>query len=320
MKSWKEAIKKDFWVVMLDIVAVNVSYLLALLIRFYVNFNLRPVAAERYFPAWEHFAPFYTILCIFVFIAFRLYGGMWRYAGINDMNRIIIATLVTSVINIAGSCLFFTRMPITYYILGTILQFVFVVAIRFSYRAILAERKKIKSRSKIKQNCIIIGTGENGRRVLKHIEEEDSYKPIAVIGDGSRAMDGVPVITFEEIEWKSIDAVFISDPLLPMDQRQFIKKQCEKLDIEIHDFTGYYANLGGRLPVTELLSIISGPVIIEINSVERAFSSGAEALETLTKKYNVRKIEGRIKVKLVEQKELNKQEILAQACASMTEE
>ena len=34
---------------------------------------------------------------------------------------------------------------------------------------------------------------------------------------------------------------------------------------------------------------------------------------------DVRKIEGKIKIKLVEQKELNKQEILAQAYASMTE-
>ena len=38
------------------------------------------------------FAPFYTILCILVFAIFRLYGGMWRYAGINDMNRIIGAS------------------------------------------------------------------------------------------------------------------------------------------------------------------------------------------------------------------------------------
>ena len=141
MKNWKEAIRKDFWVVLLDIAAVNLAYLLALLIRFYVNFNLRPVAAEVYFPAWVRFTPFYTVICILVFMAFRLYGGMWRYAGINDMNRIILATLCTSVINVAGSCLFVTRMPVTYYILGTILQFIFVVAIRFSYRAVLVEKK-----------------------------------------------------------------------------------------------------------------------------------------------------------------------------------
>ena len=125
---------------------------------------------------------------------------------------------------------------------------------------------------------------------------------------------------FEEIEWKNIDAVFVSDLLLQMEQRQNIKEQCEKLDIEIQDFTGYSANLGGKLPLTELLSVVSGPVILDVNGVEMTFGSREEALESLTKKYDVRKIEGQIKIQLVEQKELNKQEILAQAYASMTEE
>ena len=53
MKKHVDSIKKDLWVVLLDIVAVNLSYLLALLLRFYVNFNLRPVAAEKYFPACQ---------------------------------------------------------------------------------------------------------------------------------------------------------------------------------------------------------------------------------------------------------------------------
>ena len=53
-----------------------------------------------YLTAFWQFAPFYTVLAIAVFAAFRLYGGMWRYAGINDMNRIILANLCTSVVQI----------------------------------------------------------------------------------------------------------------------------------------------------------------------------------------------------------------------------
>lgn len=35
MKKYWEAIKKDFWVVILDIVAVNIAFLGALLLRFH---------------------------------------------------------------------------------------------------------------------------------------------------------------------------------------------------------------------------------------------------------------------------------------------
>ena len=78
MKKIWNAMAKDLWIVLLDIVAVNAAYMLALLIRFYVNFQLRPVAVDRYLPAFLRFAPFYTVLCIVIFALFRLYGGMWR--------------------------------------------------------------------------------------------------------------------------------------------------------------------------------------------------------------------------------------------------
>ncbi len=317
MKNWKDAIKKDFWVLLLDIVAVNMSYLLALLIRFYVNFNLRPVAAEKYFPAWEGFTPFYTILCILIFFVFRLYGGLWRYAGVNDMNRIILSTLCTTVINVAGSCLFFTRMPITYYILGTILQFIFVVAIRFSYRIILVEKRKIRSGGKNRINSIVVGTGENGRRVLKHLEEDDIYKPVAIIGPDTGTLDGIPIVTLNDVKWDDIQVVFIADPLLPRDERQEIIEKCKGKDIDLQDYTGFFSNLGGFISVTELLSVVHGPITIDINGVERSFNSGEEALETFTKKYDVKEIEGKIKIKLVDKKQKSVQETLAQAYASI---
>jgi FlaA1/EpsC-like NDP-sugar epimerase len=314
-KNW-EAIKKDFWVVLLDIVVVNISYLGALLLRFFVNFNLRPVAAEKYFPAWEHFTPWYTVLAIFVFIGFRLYGGLWRYAGINDMNRIIGASLVTSAIHVAGTCLFFTRMPITYYILGTIFQFIFVVIIRFSHRAVLVERRKIRSRRGNNPKCIVVGVGENGRKILKHIEEESVYKPVAVVGNGSGTMDGVPISSIDAVKWHEVDVVFIADPLLPIDERNRIKEKCGK-NIEIQDYTGYFSNLGGRLSVTELLSVISGPVTLDINGVERIFSSGEEAIQSFTRQYDVKKLEGQIKVKLVDHQKTSTQDALNAAYAAV---
>ena len=105
-------IKGDLWIVLLDILAVNAAYFLALVIRFYVK-GFREIATEAYIPAFIRFAPFYTLLAIIVFIAFKLYGGMWRYAGINDMNRIIGASLVTAVLHVVGTALFIRRMPIT---------------------------------------------------------------------------------------------------------------------------------------------------------------------------------------------------------------
>lgn len=136
MRRIWDSVSKDLWVVLLDIIALNVSYFLALLVRFYVNGEFR-VSVNYLIGDWARFAPFYTVLSIVIFIIFLLYGGMWRYAGINDMNRIIGASLATTVIQVMGTALFIRRMPITYYVIGAILQFLFVSLIRFGYRILL---------------------------------------------------------------------------------------------------------------------------------------------------------------------------------------
>ena len=140
---------KDWLILVLDIIAVNAAYFLALLLRFYVNYEFRPTVSF-YLTDFLTFAPFYTVLCIAVFFFFRLYGGMWQYAGINDMNRIIGASVVTAVLHVVGTALFIRRMPITYYIIGAILQFLFITLIRFGYRIWLVEKKKIASRASTK--------------------------------------------------------------------------------------------------------------------------------------------------------------------------
>ena len=101
MKKIWDSVARDLWIVLLDIIAVNASYFLALLVRFYVNGEFR-VTVNYLIGDWAKYIPFYTVLCILIFALFRLYGGMWRYVGINDMNRIIGASLVTAVIHVAG--------------------------------------------------------------------------------------------------------------------------------------------------------------------------------------------------------------------------
>ena len=308
-----ESIKRDLWVVLLDVIAVNVSYYLALLIRFYVNFQLRPVAVDRYLPAWLGFAPFYSVLCIIIFAAWRLYGGLWRYAGINDMNRIIGASAVTAIIHILGTALFFTRMPITYYVIGTLLQFGFIVIIRFSYRVLLVEKKRLRHGERI--NTVVVGSGENGRRVVKNLEESEIYRPVAVVGSGSGTMDGIPITSTLSID--HVGAVFIADPLMSGKEREEIRARCGE-QIEFHDYTGYFSNLGGRLSLTELLSTIHGPVTIELDGKVQTYEDGTAALKELTDKYEVKEIAGQaMKIKLERGRVISSQDTLKAAYAAV---
>ena len=82
--------------VIFDIIAVNLAYFAALVIRFYVNYEFNEWALV-YIPAFIKLAPGYTLFCLVVFGVFKLYNSRWRYAGLGDLNRILMASLVTCV-------------------------------------------------------------------------------------------------------------------------------------------------------------------------------------------------------------------------------
>ena len=293
MKKFWIMIRRDLWVVLLDIIAVNASYLLALLIRFYVNGIFRPVVTEKYLPAFCTFAPFYTILCIIVFLIFRLYGGMWRYVGLNDMNRIIGASVITTVIQVIGTCLFVLRMPITYYVIGTLLQFFFVVAIRFAYRVFLVEKKRISNRNAPTVPSMVIGAGETARKAIHHLE--DTPFRATVIADeksAGKTLDGINVVSDFSEALPSVRAVFIADPNLTEEKRKEIRVKCEEANIELQDYTGYLSNLGGRIPTSTLLELIKGPVTLVIDNLEQTYPSGEEAIMSLKDRYDISAIEG----------------------------
>lgn len=280
---------RDLWVVLLDIVAVNASYYLALLIRFYVNFTLRPVAVNEYLPAWITFTPWYTIVALLIFMLFRLYGGMWRYAGINDMNRIIGASLTTTVVHILGTIIFVCRMPITYYVIGGLLQFAMVVSIRFAYRVLLTEKKRINRGERVP--CVVVGTGELGRRVIKHLENGGVYKTVAVIGpEEGRMLDGIPVVSLDRINTviEKAQVLFIADPLLTAEKRKTVRQIAG--DKTVQDYTGYQNNMAGRIPLATLLSVSSGAVTVVNGNERRVYTSPDAALNEIPDRMDIERI------------------------------
>jgi FlaA1/EpsC-like NDP-sugar epimerase len=113
------------------------------------------------------FAPFYTVFCLIVFFILNLYKSIWRYASYTELLRLINATVFTFIFNVAGTLLFIRRMPISYYIVGSILQFLFMITIRFSYRfvTLLRSLRPDNNASRV----MIVGAGSAGLMILRDI-------------------------------------------------------------------------------------------------------------------------------------------------------
>lgn len=279
-----------------DVLAVNAAYYLALLVRFYVNFEFNEWAV-RYVPAFFEFAPYYTVCSLAVFFVFGLYNSLWKYASLNDMNRIVGASVITCAIHIVGTLLFVMRMPITYYALGAAFQFTLITISRFSYRLLVIERDRFfKSRRHDAVNVLVVGLGESCRTVIKHLERDpDSMaRPVCLI-DISNAefkgtLAGVPVLGGiqripEAVRKYGVGRILVADTSVPPDIRAKVKEICQGLDIPVHNFSGYFQSIPSRIPMRALLEYVEGPVLIEIGDWQTRYASGEEAIAEISEKY-----------------------------------
>ena len=270
-------IKSDLWIVILDILAVNGAYLLALNARFFGYDQLGELFA-LYMRTFFIFAPFYAFICVSIFAAFRLYNGMWRFAGMHDLNRILFASVLASVIHTLGTWVFIHRMPLTYYILGAIFQYFFISIVRLGNRVFHMEKAKLIRYRSPAENVMIIGTGENARNLMHFLEndQEHNLKPVCMIDEADRGMtgklmNGVPIIGGPEMLEKGIEKykvrnIYIASSMLDNDFRNKLEDISKERYLNLRDYAGYVAYLNNDVQADTadaLLRIVKPPIKIE---------------------------------------------------------
>lgn len=298
--------------VIFDVVAVNISCYLALLIRFYVNFELNALALP-YVPAYRTFAPWYTVCCLIIFGFFKLYDSRWKYAGLNDLNRILLACLVTCVVQVVGSVTFVLRMPITYYVIGAVIQFVLITASRFSYRLFLFEKGQVRrNRKGASIPVMIVGVSDTSHIVRRHLEQDvdNAARPVCLVdfrGDGFGSMlEGMPVVKgvgkiAEAVKKYAVECVILADSTMPQNTRKEIRDICKSLNVDVQDFSGYFQDSRGAVTLRNLMEYTKGEVELVINGKGQRFANGEQAVMLVTGKYVVKSIsaqEGRLVIEL----------------------
>lgn len=300
--------------VLYDIAAVNLSYFVALVVRFYVNFEFNEWAV-KYIPAFLKFAPLYTVFCVVVFGLFKLYNSRWRYASLGDLNRILQACAVTCLGQIVGSCLLTMRMPVTYYAIGAVLQFGLIAASRFAYRILTMEVERAKAKKRrtgTMVNVMVVGVGETAHMMLRHMErdEESAARPVCMVdfrADGyGDVMEGLPVIgglegVADAVKRYGVECVILADTTMPADVRRSVRSICKELNVEVQDYAGYFQETRGAVTLRSLMEYAKGPVELVINGVHQKFENGEQAVLFITEKYVITSVSaenGRLVVEL----------------------
>ncbi len=246
-----------------DIIAVNFSYLFVLWLRFDCVYSKIP---DQYLNAFLMYAPINSLVCFAVFYQLRMYSMVWRFASYNELLYTLLASMISGTLHTIGITVVFCRMPISYYIMGVIVQTGMLLAVRFSYRLVLLERGKRQNGSNI-ENVMVIGGGNAGQSIVREItraKENRSLKVCCIIDDNrnkwNRYIDGVPVVGGREdilanVKEYKIKKILFAIPTASAKQKRDILNICNETGCELQTLPGMYQLVNGEATLSKMKDV-----------------------------------------------------------------
>ena len=168
--------KRIFFFVVFDVLISMATVVLAYLLRF--NFSISSNFYESMIAMLSVLIP----IKIVIFFLFKIYHVAWRFFGLNEYRRIILAHMVTYIIFLIAYLSFqdyFSPFPRAVILIDMFLSIFFVGFLRISKRLYLE-----KSQSKSQSKMLIIGTTDRASDIIKSaLRGEIDYHPMALVSD-----------------------------------------------------------------------------------------------------------------------------------------
>ncbi|MDD7266822.1 MAG: nucleoside-diphosphate sugar epimerase/dehydratase [Lachnospiraceae bacterium] len=239
-----------------DFIAIFLAYFLALWIRFDAQFQKIPYYYIEKNMVW---LPLFALICIFIFWRMRLYNSMWRFASYSELIRMGISTIIALVVNVSVTMLWIRRMPITYYVLGIILQFGATMGIRFSYRFLLLIKGRVTTDEReYHKRVMLVGAGAAGQMVIRNIlgTPENNEKLCCIIDDNrnkwGRYIDGVPIVggrnsIIESCKKYGIEKIYIAIPSASLPNKKEVLNICKETGCKLKNMPDMSQVLTGNV-------------------------------------------------------------------------
>jgi FlaA1/EpsC-like NDP-sugar epimerase len=223
-----------------DVVLINISLILAYFLRFDGINKIEPRFAEHILKL----AIISTIVKIFIFLLFRLYNSLWRYAGTYEMGLIVTAAFISNTIMISYTTLSLTPVPRSIFPIAILTDTFLIGGIRFAYRVFRRVVKGEIIRITNLKRILIIGAGDAGAIIVKELRMHPELKsvPAAIIDDDKfkqgKKINGVPIVggttdVLNAVEKWKIDEIIIAMPSAGNKRINDVYTQCSKTDCKV---------------------------------------------------------------------------------------
>lgn len=258
----------------MDLICINMAYIVALLLRF--EFNVYSDQFNHYLGVFIANVAVITVFKLAVFAAFGLYNSLWRFAGTEEIIKIVLASL-------GAFALVFVYLDLTGQVIPRgvqgicfLLDIIFLGGTRMSYRSIrtlrqtgllhlIAGRKQRNGHDAVKR-VLLVGGGSAGASMIKELRDnpQAGKEIVGVIDDdpakigkrivGKKILGGRGTIA-HEVERLGVDEIIIAIPSAKRADIQAIVNECNKTGCRLKILPAYIDLIDGKVSISKLRDV-----------------------------------------------------------------
>ena len=259
----KKLTLRRLFLVMCDVAVIIVSSAMGLLLRF----DLHPErVGEQYIESVWSYLPINIVLTLIVFYLFKMYHSIWRYAGIIEMQNVLSASVVSSILQFIGFQILGLPVPRSYYFLYWGVLFMLTLGTRFTYRFIRYIIRKSGNRNDMKK-VMLIGAGNAANAIIREIRmsEHIHNTTIKCVIDDAPEKQGTYIQGIKVVGTRmnivdcanlyQIDEIIIAMPSSPKKSIREIIEICKETDCSLKILPGMYQIMSGEVSVSQLRNV-----------------------------------------------------------------
>src|SRR5712692_7029271 len=242
-----------------DLLVIPIAWMGA----YWLRFNLSDIP-ESFVDQAVSVLPLILIIQGSIFWYFGLYRGVWRFASVPDLIRILKAVFV-GVTLAAVAIFFFTRLantPRSVFILDGFLLIFLLGGPRFVYRWLKDHYLYTKDSKRV----LIVGAGRSGEMLVRDLlrNQEHLYLPAAFVDDDpiriGKEIHGIPVISpcnsIPQVVAKlRIDIILIAVTRASSKQMQRMLSLCEASKVPVRILPRMQDLVDGQVSIRELRDV-----------------------------------------------------------------
>lgn len=292
--SWRRNTHRALQIIV-DAVLVGLSWWLAFAFRF--DGDLRGVYRELFFA---------TLLAVVaaklvVFVIARFYTKWWRFTSVRDLQSIIVAMIIASLIITALLALWQpvhrangrpVQLPRGVLVLDFFIALTLIGGARFTVRSLVDRSSRLGPRTRGSHDVLICGAGDAGNTLLRDIQRNRSlgYNPVGLIDDDPRKaglrVQGVRVLGKRSdlraiLKETKVTEVLIAMPAASGEARAEIANVCREAGVKCQTLPSLNELIAGEITVRMLRDVSvedllgRAPVRIEFERVSRYLNGKA---------------------------------------------